>query len=187
MNSHVDIRLRPDPEFPAHQLLSALFAKLHCMLSRSQTTTIGVSFPGYGESPITLGDTLRLIGSESDLARLVDTAWLAGVREHAIIAAVAPVPVNAVQRSLRRVQAKSNPERLRRRQMRRHNLTEAEVSSKYDGLQSEQLRLPFVTLMSQSTGQPFKLFLKLGPAESTGSTGCFNAYGLSHTATVPWF
>lgn len=187
MHSHLDIRIRPDPEFPAHQLMAAMFAKLHRVLSRAQSTTIGVSFPGYSVSPITLGDTLRVIGAEADLARLTEHDWLMGLRDHTELSAVKAVPANAEQRSLRRVQAKSSLERLLRRQMRRHSVTEGEARAKFEGMQAERLRLPYVTVASSSTGQPFKLFLKLGPAEPTSQAGSFNAYGLSQTATVPWF
>ena len=57
---YIDIHLRPDPEFPAHQLMAALFAKLHRALAKAQAGTIAVSFPGYRTVPTTLGDTLRL-------------------------------------------------------------------------------------------------------------------------------
>ena len=187
MHCYLDIRLRPDPEFPSHQLMAALFAKFHRLLARSQTTTIGVMFPGYGMSPITLGDTMRLIGPEADLGKLSDVSWLMGLRDQTVVRSVEPVPATAVQRSLRRVQAKSSPERLLRRQMRRHDLTKEAVQSKYEGLHAEHVRLPFVNLASSSSGHPFKLFLRLGPVEAIGQEGHFNAYGLSQSATVPWF
>jgi CRISPR-associated endonuclease Csy4 len=41
-------------------------------------------------------------------------------------------------------------------------------------------------LHSQSTGQPFRLFLDHRPCD-TASAGPFNTYGLSTTATIPWF
>lgn len=187
MHHYFDIRLRSDPAFPAHQMMTVLFSKLHRSLARAETTTIAVSFPGYGISPITLGDTLRLLGPQADLAQLSDLTWLLGLRDQTVATVVAPVPATAGQRSLRRVQAKSNPERLLRRQVRRHGVPEGELRDKYRGMQAEHLRLPYVTLSSSSTGQPFKLFLRLGPNEARSQSGSFNAYGLSQTATVPWF
>lgn len=187
MQSYIDIRLRPDAELPLHQLMAALFAKMHRVLSRAQITTIGVSFPGYGMSPTTLGDTLRLIGPNADLSRLSDVSWLMGLQDQAVLTGVAPVPADALQRNLRRVQAKSNPERLLRRQLRRHSVTEDALRSRYEGVRAEHLHLPYVTLSSSSTGQPFKIFLKLGPVEASSQAGAFNAYGLSQTATLAWF
>lgn len=61
---YIDIRLLPDPEFPEHQLMGALYTKLHRLLVQLQANRIGVSFPGYQDSPPTLGSTLRLLGPE---------------------------------------------------------------------------------------------------------------------------
>jgi len=188
MDQYIDIHLRPDPEFPAHQLMAALYAKLHRGLTQLQLTSVGVSFPGYQEKPPTLGQTLRLIGPEHDLARLMAQAWLQGMRDLVEVKDLAPVPKDAVHRSLRRVQAKSSPERLRRRQMRRHALSEDQARTRVPDTAAEVLRLPFVTLRSASNGQTFPLFLQLGPpVPIIPPKGDFNAYGLSSTATVPWF
>jgi len=188
MDHYIDIHLRPDPEFPAHQLMAALYAKLHRGLAQLRLTSVGVSFPGYQEKPPSLGETLRLIGPEQDLARLMAQAWLQGMRDHAEVKDLAPVPKDAVHRSLRRVQAKSSPERLRRRQMRRHGLSEDQARARVPDTAAEALRLPFVTLRSASNGQTFPLFLQLGPpVPITPPKGDFNAYGLSSTATIPWF
>lgn len=187
MHHYLDIHLRPDPEFPPHQLMAALFAKLHRVLAQNQAHAIGVSFPGYRLAPSTLGDTLRLFGPMADLTALMAQPWLTGVRDHTTLGAIAPVPATATHRRLQRVQAKSNPERLMRRQMRRHGLSEAEGRAAYEDVKAQHLPLPFVTLASGSTGQTFKLFLKLGPSEEQPQPGTFNAYGLSPTTTVPWF
>lgn len=187
MHHYLDIHLRHDPEVLANQLMAALFTKLHRVLAQNQTSTIGVSFPGYGLAPITLGDTLRLFGHVSELTALMGQPWLNGLRDHVKLDVITPVPITASHRRLQRVQAKSNPERLMRRQMRRHGLSEAQGRAAFDGAKVQLLSLPFVALASSSTGHTFKLFLKLGPPEAQAHPGTFNAYGLSPTATVPWF
>jgi len=187
MLHYIDIHLRPDPEFPAHHLMAALYSKLHRVLALVQANTIGVCFPGYQSHPPTLGNTLRLLGPESDLVRLMEHEWLMGMRDHTDAAPVVPVPATAVHRHLRRVQAKSSPERLRRRQMRRHGLTEEQAIERVPDAAAEMLQLPFVTLSSASSGQRFRLFLRISPPVSTAQTGEFNTYGLSSTATIPWF
>jgi CRISPR-associated endonuclease Csy4 len=113
--------------------------------------------------------------------------WLTGARDHTELALVAAVPDDAPHRSLRRVQAKSSPERLRRRHMRRHNLSAAKARERFPDTAAELLQLPFVTLTSGSTGQNFPVFVRLSPVVSTPHTGSFNAYGLSNSATIPWF
>ena len=113
--------------------------------------------------------------------------WLKSMRDHTEVAPVTAVPADAVQRCLRRVQAKSSPERLRRRQMRRHGLTEAQARERVPDSAAEWLHLPFVMLTSASTGQVFRLFLRLGPTVLSAQAGVFNAYGLSSSATTSWF
>ncbi|MEY6431054.1 type I-F CRISPR-associated endoribonuclease Cas6/Csy4 [Thioalkalicoccus limnaeus] len=188
MSHYIDIHLRPDPELPSHQLMDALYAKLHRALVQLQLARVGVSFPGYQETPPALGKTLRLIGPKDTLEQLMAHAWLQGMRDHVDTREIASVPDDATHRCLRRVQAKSNPERLRRRQMRRHALNEEQARVRIPDSTAEVLRLPFVTMRSTSTGHTFPLFLQLGPPLlSAEPDGEFNSYGLSSTATIPWF
>lgn len=189
MHHYIDIHLLPDPEFPTHQLMAALYAKLHRVLAQVQSRTVGVTFPGYesGSASQTLGTTLRLIGPEADLRRLMEMEWLRGMRDHVQATAPAPIPTGVSYRSLRRVQAKSSPERLRRRQIRRHGLTEEQARDRAPDTAAERLNLPWIAMTSHSTGQAFRLYLRLGLSAPTEAHGEFNAYGLSHTATVPWF
>lgn len=187
MRHYVDIHLLSDPEFPAHQLMAALYAKLHRVLVLVQSSSIGVSFPGYATKPAALGSILRLVGPGADLTRLMEHDWLKGMRDHVEVEPVNAVPANAVHRSLRRVQAKSSPDRLRRRQMRRHELTADQARERVPDDAAEMLDLPFVKLASASTGQAFPLYLRLGPAEPTRMPGPFNTFGLSASATIPCF
>ena len=186
MAHYLDILLRPDPETTPQQLMAALFAKLHRTLVQLGSTGIGVSFPEYKAAPPYLGNTLRLLGTEEDLHRLMGQPWLSGLQDHIEQAAVQPVPAHATHRRLSRVQAKSSPERLRRRQMKRHGLTEQEALARLPDACAETLALPFLMVRSASTEQSFKLFLRCEPA-SASAGGLFNAYGLSTTATIPWF
>jgi CRISPR-associated endonuclease Csy4 len=187
MSHYLDIHLRPDPELPAHLLLSALYAKLHRAFVELQTNEIGITFPAYQSSPPSLGDHLRLVGPASVLERLISSSRLGGMRDHLRWEPVALVPATAEHRRLRRVQAKSNPARLRRRQMKRHGLSEAEALARVPDTAVKLLRLPFLQVRSASTGQPFLLFLELGAPQPEASEGEFNAYGLSTCRTVPWF
>lgn len=187
MDHYLDLRLLPDPEFPEHQLRDALFAKLHRALVQLQSDDLGISYPDADERAHRLGGRLRLHGSASALERLMAQPWLAGMRDHLHLGAIAPVPAGARHRQVQRVQAKSSPERLRRRQMRRHGLSAEEARARIPDSAAEQLKLPFLELASRSTGQRYRLFLRHGPLQATPIAGPFNAYGLSPTATVPWF
>lgn len=188
MDHYVDIDVRPDPEFPAHQLMSALHAKLHRALVAQTCTSIGVSFPGCddGTAPY-LGTRLRLHGNEAALSTLLASNWLTGMRDHVALTTVLSVPGAAKHRVVRRVQVKSSPERLRRRLMRRQDIDEEAARQRIPDTSARLAHLPFVHLRSTSTGQAFKLFIDHGPLQPGVEPGRFNAYGLSLGATIPWF
>lgn len=185
LTHYLDIHLRPDPEFPASQLLSALYAKLHRALVELRSDDLAVSFPGYCDKG--LGQALRILGSADRLGQLMALPWLSGMRDHTQVSIAAAVPADANHRQLSRVQAKSSPERLRRRQMKRHGLTAELARERVPDSAAESLKLPFLPVRSASTGQSFMLFLRLSPPCPHPVAGRYNAYGLSTTATVPWF
>lgn len=184
---YLDIRLLRDPEFTSHQLMSALYAKLHRGLAQLHTSSIGVVFPEYDATRCSVGAQLRLVGAVNELDRLMCREWLRGMLDHVVVSPVATVPEGTAHRALRRVQAKSNPERLRRRQMKRHKLSAAEAIERVPDTVTQRLNLPFVQLTSSSTGQAFRLYLRLDDSQAGPVAGPFNTYGLSGSATVPWF
>ena len=187
MDRYVDIEVRPDPEFPANQLMSALYAKLHRALVAQGCKRIGVSLPGVDGVGAHLGTCLRLHGELAALTTLLASDWLAGMRDHVALTPPARVPDSAQYRVVKRVQVKSSPERLRRRLMRRHALSEQEACQRIPDDVARFMHLPFVQLRSTSTGQPFRLFIDHGPILPDAIPGDFNAYGLSQEATIPWF
>ena len=186
MPHYLDIRLRPDPEFPANHLMSALLSKLHRALVEIDNHAIGVSFPGWHATRRTLGTILRLHGPQEALQMMADNAWLAGMRDHVDLTTVAAAPATTSHWRVKRIQVKSNPERLRRRQIRRHGITEEEARQKIPDSAAQASSLPFAVLHSTSTGQRFHLFIHQ-EAVSEAQNGTFNAYGLSSQATVPKF
>lgn len=187
MDHYVDIDVQPDPEFPAHQLMSALYAKLHRALVAQKSMGIGVSFPGVDAQTPYLGTRLRLHASLAALSGLLQSDWLAGMRDHVLLTPPALVPPAAQYRTVRRVQVKSSPERLRRRLMRRHGIDAQHARQRIPDEAARLAHLPFAQLRSTSTGQNFMLFIDHGPLQPGASPGDFNAYGLSQGATIPWF
>ena len=188
LSHYLDLQLRPDPETAPSQLLAALYTRLHRALAAQCSTDIAVSFPDYSDQRHTLGERLRLHGSEAALQPWAMGAWLGSLRDHvSSTAAPLPVPARAAHRALRRIQVKSSPERLRRRLMKRHQLSEAQARERIPDSVGRVTDLPYVPMASTSTAQQFKLFLALGAAQPQPHTGDFNTYGLSATATVPWF
>lgn len=191
MTTHyIDITLLPDPEFSHAHLLGALVAKLHRTLVQGKHTDIGVSYPQHVDTPQarrTLGAVLRLHGSAEALQRLMEQDWLKGMRDHTQVAALRPVPTDVQHRTVRRRQFKTNAERLRRRRMLRKSETAEQAAAAIPDSVERRPDLPFVQLRSSSTGQPFCLCVEHGPLLPQPVSGTFNAYGLAHEATVPWF
>lgn len=190
MNHYIDIHLRPDPEFPATVLLNALYAKLHKALVALGTQSIGVSFPAHTNKH--LGNVLRLHGSAADLTALQAQPWLGAMRELVQTSPIATVPATALHRGVRRVQVQSSPERVKRRLvkrlMQREGISEAQGQERINVPLAPKLSDPFINLQSNSTGgQHFRLFIRHGPVQAQAQAGLFSAYGLSTTATVPWF
>jgi CRISPR-associated endonuclease Csy4 len=186
MNRYLDIRILPDPEFAPNHLMNALFAKLHRCLVRTGVDDVGISFPEVDPVKPHLGRVLRLHGTEDSFARLLSEEWLTGMRDHVQISGVQAVPGQVEHRRVRRVQVKSSPERIRRRQIKRHQWTAEEAKKRIPDSSARMLPLPFLSIQSISSGRRFNLFIDQERAERPVA-GSFNAYGLSASATVPWF
>ena len=187
MDHYIELRIRPDPEFPVSQLLNALVAKLHRALVTLKADDIGMSFPHHIYKGVGLGHTLRVHGRHLRLEQLMHTHWLTGMVDHLDTSEILPVPAEAQHRIVRRVQTRSNAERIRRRQMKRQGWTETEARQRIPDSVERRVDLPWLMLRSQSTGQNFRLFIEHLPCQQEAVPGLFNAYGLSSTATVPWF
>lgn len=187
MDAYLEITLRPDPEFGPQLLLDALMGKLHRGLVLAGTNAIGVSFPDHSHKPRSLGSRLRLHGNADDLGSFMAQPWLTGMSDHLTVGAIEALPKDVRHRVVRRMQPKTNAERLRRRYRRRHDVSEEEARRRIPDSVEKSVSVPFVTLRSASTDQRFALFVAHGPVQTEATSGVFNAYGLGQTATVPWF
>jgi CRISPR-associated endonuclease Csy4 len=189
MTSHyLDIRVVPDPETTAPQLLDALYDRLHLALVQQRRNDLGVSFPGYSRTPRSLGTVLRLHGQADTLHQFSQQDWLKGLRGHVRLSEITPVPDDASHRCVHRRQFKTSAERLRRRRMRRKGETAEQAQQAIPQTVERRPDLPYLHLRSRSTGQPsFCLFIALGPLQQAATAGTFNSHGLSSTSTIPWF
>jgi CRISPR-associated endonuclease Csy4 len=205
MDHYIDLRVRPDPETATAHILNAMAGRLHLALARLQSEDIGISFPRFrlatqppSNAPPaagstrqlwrpTLGDTLRLHGRHDRLRQLMALDWLAGLGDYTAAEEARPVPPDAKHRVVTRRQVHSSADRIRRRQMKRHGLTEQEAQARIPDSVEKRLALPFLQLRSQSTGQAYRLFIEHLPCRNEAASGTFNTYGLSASTTVPWF
>lgn len=187
MNHYIDLKLLPDPEFPATQLMSALLAKLHRGLHDLRRTDVGISFPDVEGASHGLGQRLRLHGAAEALDSLLALSWLSGMRDHVKVSELTPIPAQVQWRCVSRVQVDSNPERARRRLIKRHGLSEEEARQRIPDNAAKRIDLPYVILRSNGSGHSFRLFIRHGPLLDAPARGSFGAYGLSSQASIPWF
>ena len=187
MDNYVEIKLLPDTEFAPTMLMSALVNKLHRGLADLNSRAIGISFPDVEIAQKGLGDRLRIHGRQDWLRQLMGMNWLMGMRDHTSVGEIDLIPQDSQYRVVRRVQSKSSPERLQRRLAKRKMISIEEARNLIGSHQVKYLDLPFVTVRSQSTGQTFPLFIEHKLIQTESTPGDFSHYGLSATATVPWF
>lgn len=189
MDHYIDIRLRPDPDFPEPMLMGALYSKLHRALFDLEADAIGVSFPlrKHGVRARTLGEHLRLHGTQKSLEQLMAANWLTGMRDHVSVSDVLAVPANAQHINVARRQFNTGSPSRAKRYAKRNDVSEEEASQIYAKVAEKRIELPFVQINSRSTQQRFALFIEHGKPQEKPVVGTFNHYGLSPIATVPWF
>ncbi len=181
MDYYIDIEVLPDPEFQATTLMNALYAKLHRALVALQSDTIGVTFPAAEKTP---GDKLRLHGGKETLKELMGNHWVKGLGDYTTISDLKPAPAEVKQVSVRRVQTKMSAARIRRA-LARNSITEKDAKRLFEN--RKPIKLPYLQLRSQSTGQHFPLYFEQKITDCEATKGSFNTYGFSQTATLPWF
>ncbi|MDR5898957.1 type I-F CRISPR-associated endoribonuclease Cas6/Csy4 [Halomonas vilamensis] len=189
MDHYIDIRLRPDPDFAPAILMGALYNKLHRALFDLQAADVGVSFPDHkhGLRARTLGDHLRLHGTQARLQQLMNAVWLTGMRDHAQVSEVLAVPAGAQHINAARKQFNTGSPSRAKRYAKRHDISEEEAQQIYAKLAERRIELPFVQINSRSTQQRFSLFIEHCKPQEKPVAGTFSHYGLSPNATVPWF
>ncbi|MGM0833773.1 MAG: type I-F CRISPR-associated endoribonuclease Cas6/Csy4 [Pseudomonadota bacterium] len=189
MDHYIDIRLRPDPDFPEPMLMGALYNKLHRALFDLEANDIGVSFPGHkhGVRARTLGSHLRLHGTHACLEQLMGADWLTGMRDHTQVSELLAVPEGTKHINVARKQFNTGSPSRAKRYAKRHNIAEDEARQIYAKLAEKRIELPFVQINSRSTQQRFSLFIEHGKPQEKPVVGLFNHYGLNASATVPWF
>ena len=193
MKYYQDTKLLPDTEIPLYFIRNKTISKLHKTLHDQEQTAIGVSFPGY---KVKLGDTIRLHGSQADLQSLHASNWLGGLSGYCQVSDILPVPETVEgYRTISRIQPTMTIAKLKKRieyQRARGDLKTDEEVKAYEmqykaKMFAESLDNPYLELQSNSTGESYRIFIKLGEVQSLPVPGKFNSFGLSKQATVPWF
>ena len=183
MDHYIDIRLFPDAELSASILMNALYAKFHKALCDLNSTHIGVSFPKY---EITLGCILRLHGSENDLAKLQQQNWIGGMSGYCQISAIQPVPDVVQYRTVSRKQSNMSHAKLDRL-LKRESIAPEQTGQYKAKMFANGLDDPYIELTSGSNGHKHRRYIAFGELLDEPVAGQFDQFGLSKTATVPWF
>jgi len=183
MKHYIDITLLSDPEFPATVLMNSLYTKLHKALCDLKSTSIGISYPNH---QLTLGSLLRLHGSANDLEELQQLNWIGGMSGYCKISQITLVPAGTKFRTVSRKQRTMSQSKLNRL-LKRGSITDEEAKAYKAKMFTNGLDDPYVELVSGSNGQRHRRYIEFGPLLDEPVVGEFDQFGLSKTATVPWF
>ena len=199
MKYYIDITLLPDAETNLGFLWHKIYQQIHIALAENQTkqgnSDIAISFIGYGSRQFPLGDQLRLLAANQQrLINLDVQTWLSRLTDCCHIKTMQQVP-GKVERHARfsREPVKSLHKKAKRRADHLNkSLDEVMAFLVAEENFKEKSTSPFITLESQSTSNNnskkhrFPLFIKKTLFDEP-QNGTFDCYGLSKTATVPWF
>lgn len=183
MNSYIDIYLQPDSELNEAQLSSKVFTKFHKALVILNTNQIGISFPQMNYK---LGKHFRIHGNKSLLNDLQGLDWLGPLKGYCKINEITPIPDLIKYRNISCKRSNMSNAKLKRLVDRK--TIDAQGIKRYkEKMLSQGYSNPYLDLLSQSTNQIYRKFFEFGQIQDQRSEGIFDSYGLSKTATVPWF
>ena len=183
MNNFINITLLPDSEFKEAVLMNAVYSKLHKILCDQNSSAIGISFPDY---KLTLGKVLRIHGSEKGLVTLQRKDWLGGMKGYCIVSEISPIPEIVKHRTVRRKHSTMSEAKLKRL-LKRGSISQGGASRYREKMLTKGLDNPYLELVSGSNGQKHRRYIQFGEILEYRVEGRFDLFGLSKTATVPWF
>jgi len=183
MDHYIDIRILPDAELQENMLLNKVYIKFHKALCDLNADDIGVSFPEY---KIKLGCLLRIHGKVERLIELQKMQWLGGLAGYCDISEIKFIPDYTDFRIISRIQTTMSPAKYRRL-LARGTITEKEQKQYKAKMFQKGLDNPYVELKSASTSKKYRRYLSFSDFLDTLVEGKFDQFGLSKSATIPWF
>lgn len=200
MKFYQEITLIDQAEISPYFIWSKLYTQLHIGLAEikdvNEKVNIGISFPKYiyeqgdeaKKSKVHLGDKLRIFAeTQADLEKLNISKWLERLMDYLHITSIRDVPEAKISgyAIYRRIQVKTNAERLARHRMKRGDIGFDEALARYSNVVTTS-DLPYIQMNSLTSDKSFKLFIEKKNAEQS-ETQVFSTYGLSSVSTVPEF
>lgn len=183
MDYFFEIVINSDPKIPLPVLMNSLYCKLHKVLCDLKSTDIGVSFPKVKQN---LGNVLRLHGYHELLQQLQAVHWVGPMIGYCKMSEIQSVPPCVEYRTISRIQPTMSLAKLRRLQQR-GSISEKDIRQYKAKMFSQGLEHPYIELQSGSNGHKHRRFISFGTLVDTPVSGIFDQFGLSKTATVPWF
>lgn len=183
MDRYIDIELRPDADMRLNVLLNTVYTKFHKALCDLKSNYIGVSFPKY---ELTLGNVLRVHGESAALHDLQGINWLGGMIGYCNVSDILSVPSEVKFRNISRKQSTMSNSKLQRL-IKRGSISADDVKRYKAELFKKGLDNPYVELISASNNQKYRRYFEFGQVVDSPIPGEFDQFGLSKTATIPWF
>ena len=215
MNYYQDLTLIDNTEISLGFIWQKVFQQIHIALVENgyeyarresdgseitlRASKVAVSFPCYGDKTYPLGNKLRLLAQEKVfLERLDIEKWLIKLQDYVQVHSPEAVPSLVSYVGFRQNRVKGEKRLEQSLQKKAKHLSD-KFDLDFDGTLRElkkkhafnEEKLPYIQVESQSSAtgnrKPrFKLFIEMAEmAES--KQGRFDCYGLSKTATIPWF
>lgn len=183
MNHYIDVTIKPDAEMRENLLLNMLYSKLHKALIDLRSRTIGVSFPQY---QVKLGKLLRIHGNSDCLQSLQQTDWIGGLVGYCDITPINQNPNVVSYRTVSRIRPNMSNSKLRRLKQR-NSISEADIKNYKAKMYDQSLDNPYLELTSSTNGQKYRRYIEFGELVDLPKVEQFDYFGLSKTATIPWF
>ncbi len=193
MKKYTEITLLSSDEVPLYFLWEKVYQQLHLVLVEAQDSNnkvkVGVSFPDYDASQYQLGHKLRLFAqSDEELENLNINKWFFRLSDYLHISSIQDVPEKVKGYAFfKRLQLKSNNDRLARRKARRENISYEQAKVHFNRRKEQYSRAPFIRIKSHSSGKRYRLMIVRIDTDNFQTSGEFNTYGLSSRSSVPVF
>ncbi len=187
MKYYIDIKLLNEGEISLGFLWKKVYAQIHLALVEINNESIALSFPNYGTKIFPMGECLRIFANDKeDLIDLKLDTWLERLKDYLCMGEILAIPKTDKFVQFKRRQFKANLLKRAEKQALRRGISVADALKHYEGMEDKSSKLPFIMVKSLSSDQELKLFIEKIDFDSEVE-GTFNTYGLSKTATVPWF
>jgi CRISPR-associated endonuclease Csy4 len=200
MKYYLDITLLPDAEANLGFHWQKVFQQVHIALVDNKVadneSAVAMSIVGYGDKTFPLGNKLRLLAESEDILQKLDLhRWLNRLNDYCHISSIKTIPSEVKQYArFNRKNVKSIEKKAQRRAVHLAKPYDEVLAYLIEEGKSKACKLPFINVESQETKKQaaqgvscqFLLFIEQTLFDKAVN-GKFDCYGLSKTATVPWF